>query len=424
MIMNFQAQMASTLSQIASSGDRGRYRRTILLVHQSADLYGSDKHVLHLVDHLPGDRFHCIALLAESGPLQEALESRGVETHLVPLLKLTRATLSIKTLLRLPTQCISSIRAMDQAIGNRIIHVVHSNTLAILSGALWAKLHRVPHLWNVHEMIIHPWFVRRLFPLLLALFADRVVCNSKSTCNLLTAQWPGLKRKSDVIWNGIERPGAVDQLAIKRFRDQLNLPPDKVLVALVGRINRWKGQQLLVQAADVLTKQGVTQAHFIMVGSPPAGQDHFAERLKQTVLASHTKDRIRICAFEPDIWRIWDACDIAVVPSTEPEPFGFVAVEAMAAGKPVVAADHGGLTEIVVPNQTGMLVEPNNAMALAQALERLIMDKTLRNRLGQAGKVRASDHFSLKPYVQSYAARYQEMAPARTLLYEQERLSA
>ena len=256
------------------------------------------------------------------------------------------------------------------------------------------------------------------------LFANRVVCNSQATCNLLTAQWPGLKRKSDVIWNGIQRPGAVDRLSAERFRDRLGLSPDHVLVALGGRINRWKGQQLLVQAADMLTKQGVPQAHFIMVGSPPAGQDHFAEHLSQTVQTSQAKDRIRICAFESDIWKVWDACDIAVVPSTEPEPFGFVAVEAMAAGKPVVAADHGGLTEIVVPNQTGMLVEPNNAKALARALERLILDKTLRKRLGKAGKDRASDHFALKPYVQAYADRYQKMDPIRSHLYTQKQLCA
>lgn len=421
MIMALQdnSQLASTLSKFSSSGEMGRFGHTILLVHQSADLYGSDKHVLHLVDHLPADHFRFIVLLAEWGPLQEALERRGVETHVIPLVKLTRATLSIKALLQMPARCLASIRAMDKAIGNRTIHVVHSNTLAVLSGALWATLHRLPHLWNVHEMIVHPWFVRRLFPLLPALLADRVVCNSKATCSLLAAQWPGLKKKSDVVWNGIRRPGSVDRQAVERFRHGLGLPPDHVLVALVGRINRWKGQQLLVQAAGVLTRQGVTQVHFIMVGSPPAGQFHFAERLSRAVHASQAEDRIRICAFEPDIWKVWDACDIAVVPSTEPEPFGFVAVEAMAAGKPVVAADHGGLNEIVVPNRTGLLVEPNNAMALARALERLISDKNLRKRLGQAAKVRVSRHFSLKPYVQAYAARYQEMARTTSRRYAQ-----
>ena len=416
------APSATGTSPLSWSGDAGRSVRTILIVHQSADLYGSDKHVLHLVDHLPADRFYCIVLLAESGPLQEALESRGVETHQVPLPKLARAALSIKALLELPARCAASIRAMDNAIGNRTIDVVHSNTMAVLSGALWAKLHRVPHLWNVHEMIVHPRYVRRLFPLLLALFADRVVCNSKATCNLLTAQWPGLKRKSNVVWNGIQRPATVDRTAADRFRDGLRIPSDHVLVALVGRINRWKGQQLLVRAADILTRLRITDAHFIMVGSPPAGQRHFSERLGRTVQASHSKDRIRICDFEPDIWKVWDACDIAVVPSTEPEPFGFVAVEAMAAGKPVVAADHGGLAEIVVPDQTGILVEPNSPTALARALERLIMNKPLRERLGQAGRVRASGHFAMKPYVQAYAAHYLEMAPARSSLYSCMRL--
>jgi glycosyltransferase involved in cell wall biosynthesis len=99
-------------------------------------------------------------------------------------------------------------------------------------------------------------------------------------------------------------------------------------------------------------------------------------------------------AFTSDIWPVWTAADIALVPSIEPEPFGRVAIEAMACGLPVVAANHGGLTEIVQDGVTGYLVTPGSAQALADAVERLSKNESLRMDMGQAGARRQVDVFS------------------------------
>jgi len=90
---------------------------------------------------------------------------------------------------------------------------------------------------------------------------------------------------------------------------------------------------------------------------------------------------------------------VAVVPSTEPEPFGMVAIETMLASKPVVAANHGGLTEIVIHNETGFLVELNNIIALKEALEKLINNLELRISFGKNGLQRAKENFSIQNYV-------------------------
>ena len=86
---------------------------------------------------------------------------------------------------------------------------------------------------------------------------------------------------------------------------------------------------------------------------------------------------------------LYQGADIAVVPSLWREPFGLVAVEAMAAGLPVVASDTGGLSDIVRPGQTGLLVPPGDAAALAAALETLLDDAALRARMGAAGRIQA-----------------------------------
>ncbi|MDP8909468.1 MAG: glycosyltransferase family 4 protein [Chloroflexota bacterium] len=99
-------------------------------------------------------------------------------------------------------------------------------------------------------------------------------------------------------------------------------------------------------------------------------------------------------------------CALAVVPSIWPEPFGLVAIEAMAMGKPVIAARSGGLPEVVIDDVTGLLVEPGDVEDLRHALVRLMSDRELRERLGQASARRAERHFSADAVVPRFERLY------------------
>ncbi len=381
----------------------------ILFFHQSADLYGSDKVLLDLITGLDRRKFHPILLLPCEGPLLDELTKYGIETYVVDLTRLSRATLSLQGLLSLPFHAIKSIKAVDLILGKRKIDVVHSNTVAVLTGALWARLRKVPHLWHVHEMIVKPKIVVWAYSFLLRFFADHIVCNSHATLQLLSRGRSFLTEKSSVVWNGLRQQSDIDHRKVGRFRQALDLQKNDVLVVLAGRINRWKGQALLVEAAGKLWVQGIRNVHFLFVGSPPPGQEHFKDNLEKVIKESPAKDNITISDYCSDIWTIWHACDIAVVPSTEPEPFGMVAIEAMAVGKPVVAAAHGGLTEIIEDGKTGILVEPGNSTELAKAIAYLASNPDKRNEYGENGLKRQRNIFTLEKYIDSFAALYSRM---------------
>lgn len=332
--------------------------KNILFVHQSADLYGSDRVLLALVTKLDRAKFHPIVLLPVDGPLIGELRAAGIECHVIPITRLARSTLSVKGLLTLPANLIKSFQAFSRAVRDRHIHVVHSNTLAVLTGAIWAWWHRVPHVWHVHEIVVSPIFVRKAYALLLNWFADRIVCVSNATKQNLMLDKPALEEKISVVWNGLARESAMDVAVVKQLRHEIGARNEDIVVALVGRINRWKGHHLLVSAADILWHEGARDIRFVFVGSVVPGQEHFLSALEQKIAHSEAKNCLQILPFTQNVWPIWDACDIAVVPSTEPESFGMVALEAMAASRPVIAANHGGLSEIVVPEETGFLVTP------------------------------------------------------------------
>ncbi len=340
--------------------------------------------------------------------MKEELENRGVETLIAPVAKISRAMLTPKGLVRFLLQVLSSLYGMRSALGGRRVDVVHSNTLAVLNGAVWAKMHRIEHVWHVHEIIEHPDMVRKCFPLMLSLFADKAVAISHAVADNLLRESPKLRNRITIIHNGMDPWGSANAQAVAAFRQHLGLDENDVLIALVGRINRWKGQLLFVQVAEILIGRGVKGVIFCIIGGPPPGQEHFRENLKAAVSTSAARSSLRILDFMEDIRVVWDACDIAVVPSTEPEPFGMVALEAMASAKPVVASRHGGLTEIVIPGETGFLFTPNVPQEFANALATLIADKALRISMGTAGRRRLEKSFRLDQYVRSFERLYEE----------------
>ena len=380
----------------------------VLLVHQSAELYGSDKVMLQLVSRLDKSVFEPIVLLPTTGPLEKELERIGVEYHVVPTIKVSRSTFTFKGLVKLPLEIIYSVRSINSLLEGRRVDVVHSNTLAVMSGALWARLRRVPHVWHVHEIIERPSIVRKTYALLLHLFADKVMCNSHATAEHLYKDNPSLRNKSIVIWNGLEVSDDIGTSGKQNIRKELGLKPDDVLITLVGRINRWKGQRLLVAAAEMLENAGFKNVKYLIVGGPPLGNSQYLEELERDISNSAAGLDISIIPFTNDIWPVWTATDIAVVPSAEPEPFGMVALEAMAARKPVVASSFGGVVEIIVDGVTGCLFEPGNVLALAKKLEMLITSDRRRIEMGEAGYARLQEVFSINNYVVSIENTYHE----------------
>ena len=382
-------------------------KNTILFVHQSADLYGSDRVLLALVSRLDRVRFHPIVLLPVGGPLVAELQAAGIECHVVEITRLSRATLSLRGFLSLPFNLLKSMRSMDRVLSGRSVDIVHTNTLAVLSSSLWARWHRVPHIWHVHEIIVNPKFVRRVYSYLLSWFADRIICVSQATMANLVQDKPALANKIEVVWNGLEQRPSLDSHEVVAYREQLAVANDEVLIALVGRINRWKGQTILVEAAGLLWQQGVRNVSYLFVGSAPDGQGHFLDELQNSINLCPAKKMITLQGFTNNLWVVWDACDVAVIPSTEPEPFGMVALEAMAAAKPVIASNHGGLTGIVLAGETGLLVSPGSASDLAEAIKLLVADASLRKRMGEAGELRYRQEFTLDRYVENMVKVYQ-----------------
>lgn len=385
--------------------------KNILIIHQSSEMYGSDKVILYLVSGLLDlGGYHPIIVLPEDGPLKQALANIGAEVHTAKVAKVSRKAFTPLGLLRLFFELIQSVRDISRLVGTRNIEIVHSNTLAVLSGAFWAFIKRKKHLWHVHEIILSPKFVSKLFPLIIRIFSDKVISNSTLTEKWLISEQPVLVERSVVIFNGLPNVVKPSNQVINEFRKMVGAKDTDLIITLAGRLNKWKGQELLLEAAAILKNNNkIKGLKFVIVGSPAPGLEYLRTELREYAKSNEIDKDVCFIEFVDDIWPVWFGTDIAVVPSTEPEPFGMVAIEAMAANLPVIAASHGGLLDIVMDDQTGILFNPKDAQALSSSIHKIASDAELRSKMGNAGVTRQQKNFSIQSQVLKTVETYKAM---------------
>jgi len=371
----------------------------LLFIHQSGEMYGSDKTLLFLLKYLDKSRFTSVVILPSEGPLKIALENENIKVVIAPVLKLHRKMFSVKEIYNFLNDSKKAVSTMDILHKTHHFDIIYSNTLAVLLGINYARKRKIKHIWHIHEIIESPKLIKHFFLKLIQIKANtKIIYNSFATSKFWNIN-SIIARKSVVILNGLESiKESLPEKEIQKIRlDFFNANSNEIVIALIGRINSWKGQAILLEGFVELAKLN-TNIKLVFIGSTPPNQDYLVADLHNKIAACNITEKVAIIPFQENIADFWQSIDIAVVPSIEPEPFGLVAVEAMLAKKPVVASNHGGLSEIVVNNETGLLVEPRNVNELIIALQKLIENEELRKSFGQKGYEKAIKEFSVEHY--------------------------
>jgi glycosyltransferase involved in cell wall biosynthesis len=187
------------------------------------------------------------------------------------------------------------------------------------------------------------------------------------------------------------------------LHEELWLPHDAPIVGNVAALVPHKGQRHLVEAAALVVRQ-VPDARFVI-----AGEGELRESLERHIKEHHLEKHVLLAGFRPDVLSVHKAFDVFVMSSVT-EGLGTSLLDAMAAGKPIVATRTGGIPEVVVDEETGILVPPRDHQAMADAIVRLLNDAALRERMGQAGLERACQKFSAERMVQNTLRVYQRVA--------------
>ncbi len=234
--------------------------------------------------------------------------------------------------------------------------------------------------------------------LALRLPADLVLAYSQATRQSLENHYGNRKRLA-ILQPFVDLAPFLSADDGDRVRSELGLGREALVATNVSRLQVWKGQEVFVKAAALVSRR-VPEARFLVVGGPTFSE----ERIYENGLRQLSKDlgldgKAVFTGHRDDIPCLMAASDVFVHASTEPEPYGIVLVEAMAAAKPIIATRGGGPDEIVADGVTGFLVEPGDSQMLAERMATLLSDASLRSQMGQEGRKRVLECFSAERMV-------------------------
>lgn len=379
--------------------------RTALYLHSSAGRYGADRQLHAIATGLDPARWRALVVLPEEGELSQDLRDAGVEVLVRPLAVLRRSLMSPAGVGRVAAAWAADAGGLGRLARARDVALVHTNTSVTLGGAAAARLAGIPHVWHVREIYtgFERWWpgYRRLL-----LTADALPCVSRATW----VQFEGAPAAT-MLPDGLAiDPQRADRAASRRA---LGVPDDAFVVAVLGRISGWKGQDVLVRALGQppLADRGEVVA--LVAGEPWRGEERHLRELHEIARRLDVEARVVHCGFRPDVDTVYGAADVVAVPSKQPDPFPNAALEAAAAGCCVVASAHGGLPEMLRDGETGVLVAPDDPHGLARVLAGLAEDPARRAALGAAAREDVRRRFSTQLMLDRIQGLYDHLVTRR-----------
>jgi hypothetical protein len=206
--------------------------------------------------------------------------------------------------------------------------------------------------------------------------------------------------------------GRVDRST--ELRAELGLAERDWVISNVGRLDWWKGQDVFLQALAELVPVHPKVKALLIGGADGSGvSQRYEQRLRDMVTELRLSDCALFTGFRTDAADLMGMSDVVVHSSSEPEPFGRVVVEAMLAGRPVVATGAGGVLDIIEDQVTGLLVPPKDTGAMAEALQQLLHDPEGARRMGERAQQAARERFSTGRHAAQVQRIYEEILTAQ-----------
>ena len=350
------------------------------------------------------DRGYKAVVISNGGLLESQLIRMGVVVHRLPV--------HSKNPLKWPF-IRSKLSDILRAEGADIVHV-RSRAPAWIALPVAARL-SMATVSTIHSKFAPKNAIKHLYNRKM-LKADRVIAISEYIQSIIAKHFAQHKSEDDVtvIHRGVDTvvfdPTSVTQQRIIREAERLNLPEEGSVVMLPARPTSWKGHEVLIRAVAALDRPDVT---LLLVGAGD-GPPRFVAGLEQLARKTGLDGRLRIATGSNDMPAAFMLADVIAMPSTVPEPFGRVAVEAGAMGRPVVAFNHGGAVESVLDGKTGWLVKPNDVDALTSALtSALDLSQTERARLAKRARAHITKFFSKEKMCQKTMEIYDNLLQDR-----------
>jgi glycosyltransferase involved in cell wall biosynthesis len=362
----------------------------------TGSIAGSERHLLQLLPALRERDIEAKMLVLGAGSFDRfvnAIHQRGIEVSSLPAGHDANP--------RLLWRLIKEIERWSP-------HVVHTHLIhADVYGQIAARVRGVSGVSSVHGT--HPFYRRepgRSAARLAGHLASRTIAISHYTGDFVCEVGIAPPQRIRVVHYGVDPSSwLTSEEGRAEQRRSLGLDPDVIVVGVASRLVPGKGHDVAIRAFATVAKR-FPRTHLLVAGDGPLRAE--IEEMARRNLPS---GQVRVLGYVEDIRGFFGACDMVLFPSLPSfgEGFGLAALEAMAAGVPVVASDAGPLPEVVSDGESGLVVPAGDDQAWAHAIFALASDRSLRLRLGHGARARACQEFSVGDMADRTAAVYREV---------------
>lgn len=355
---------------------------------------GAGNSLFYLLKHLDSSLFEPLVVMPNEGVLKCRLEAIRVPYRIEPRLKERLAELRFRSQNRVFRMASVVLNAFDivrftfaliRMVSHERFGIVYCNQMMVkLIGTVAGMVCGTPVVWHcrtLYSNAFRRWFFHRL---------ARCACVTRiiAVSEACAGNFPSVKEKVRVVYNGADLVG-FDPAGVRGcVRRMYRIGPDEVVLGFVGRIVAWKGidtllaamEQVLVRRKDVV---------LVVVGGSPRRSLDLLDGYRRKVANGRFSGRVHFTGFQTDVRPFLKDMDVTLVPSSAPDPCPRSVIESLALGTPVVGSDTGGVPELIRHGYNGFLVEPNDAAGLADTILRVVENRRLRQRMGEAARVSA-----------------------------------
>jgi glycosyltransferase involved in cell wall biosynthesis len=379
-------------------------RNTVLYVSPTAVHGGAEEVVVHMMDAARELGYRPVLVTIGPGWLVDRARERDIPAELVPVLPDTFQATDWRKQLR---PWIPSALAIARIVRRHQAILVHSNTpRTSYHGGLGARLAGAAAVTYVHDMIGLPYGSAQQAALLTRL-ADWTLVPSNAVERTVLELAPRLRGRIETLYYGWDQAQYAG-VQPADLHTLFGIPSGAPIVGNVAAMHPWKGQDLVITALRAV-RDRLPAAHLLIVGGTQGGkqQSVYEASLRQQVADLGLSDAVTFTGWREDVWSLMKGFDLFVHAPTGPDPLPTSVIHAAALSVPILAANIGGIPEIVDAGAAGVLVPPRDAAALAEAMEALLADPARRAQLGAHAREYFLRRFTHDQFVAGLGAAYE-----------------
>lgn len=364
--------------------------KRILQIIPNMEIGGAERTVLEITSFLKDKEFSSL-VLTSGGKLIGELEKENIE---VIKLKIDKKN---------PYSIIKNFFLFIKIFREKKIDLVHVRSRAPAWSAIFAaKKIGIPVLTTWHGHVSNSSFIKKIYNSIM-LKGDAVIANSAYTAERISKIYNIDLNKIDIISRGVNvesfEGSKFSNTEISNMKKIWSVDDNKIIILFPARLTRWKGHLVTIEAINLLKKEKFFDQVIFLFAGEKAGAENYIKKLNSIITKFKLQENIKLVERIENMPLAYHASDIVLSPSIEPEPFGRIPIEAQAAGKTIIASDHGAVKDTIKNgnNFTGFKVRPNDPQALSIAIKQSItMDKKDLTKMHERAISNVKNNFSLE----------------------------